>query len=100
MDRNLTEGERWSRGLLDRLREERFTVGAWRHFLADAFARARLTRARRPELVRQSRAWGAAGLAAAIPFGARAAAEWALWWAMVDWHLGMAESADGSARGL
>src|SRR3954469_17418567 len=100
MDRNLTDGERWSRELLDRLRDERFTPGAWRRFLADALAQARLTRAHRPELVRKSRAWGAAGLAAAIPFGARAAAEWALWWAMVDWHLGMAESADGRAREL
>jgi phosphatidylglycerophosphate synthase len=100
MDRNLTDGERWSRELLDRLRDEHFTPGAWRRFLADALARARLTRARRPDLVRQSRRWGAAGLVAAAPFGVRAAASWALWWAMVDWHLGMVESADGQGRTL
>jgi phosphatidylglycerophosphate synthase len=98
--RRPTEGERWSRELLDRLRSERFTVPAWRRFFGDGFRRARLTRARRPELVAQSRAWGWAGLAAAVPFGARATASWALWWAMVDWHLGMVETAGGRERQL
>ena len=96
----LTEGERWSRELLDRLRAEHFTARAWRRFFGDGFERARQTRARRPELVRQSRRWGAAGLLAALPFGAGAAAWWALWWAMVDWHLGMVETADGRERRL
>jgi phosphatidylglycerophosphate synthase len=96
----LTEGERWSRELLDRLRADRFTAPAWRRFFDDAFTRARETRARRPELVRQSRGWGAAGLAAALPFGRRTAAWWAVWWAMIDWHLGMVETADGRERGL
>jgi phosphatidylglycerophosphate synthase len=100
MERNLTEGERWSRELLDRLREERFTAAAWGRFLGDAFERARVIRARRPELVRQSRRWGAVGLAAALPFGARPAVSWTLWWAMLDWHLGMVEREDGSERGL
>jgi hypothetical protein len=100
MDRNLTDGERWSRDLLDRLREERFSPRAWGSFFGDASARARVVRARRPALVRQSRRWGAVGLAAAVPFGPRAVAEWALWWAMVDWHLGMAETADGRGRAL
>jgi phosphatidylglycerophosphate synthase len=100
MDGNLTEGETWSRALLDRLRAEGFTAGAWQRFLGDAFRRSRVIRARRPELVRQSRRWGGAGLAAALPFGARASAEWALWWAMVDWHLGMVETAEGHARPL
>jgi phosphatidylglycerophosphate synthase len=96
----LTEGELWSRELLDRLREDRFTVGAWRRFLGQALRRARVTRARRPELVAQSRRWGGVGLTAAIPFGPRAAASWALWWAMVDWHLGMVETASGRSRAL
>jgi phosphatidylglycerophosphate synthase len=100
MERNLTEGERWSRELLDRLRAERFDAAAWRRFFGDAFLRARVVRARRPALVRQSRRWGAAGLAAALPFGVRPAASWALWWAMVDWHLGMIETEDGRERGL
>src|SRR3954452_15933214 len=100
MERNLTDGERWSRELLDRLRGERFSARAWVRFFDDAFLRARVVRARRPALVRQSRCWGAAGLAAAVPFGPRTTAAWAVWWAMVDWHLGMAETHDGCARPL
>jgi phosphatidylglycerophosphate synthase len=96
----LTEGELWSRELLDRLRAERFTAAAWRRFFGDGFGRARTTRARRPELLRQSRRWGLAGLVAAAPFGARAVASWAAWWAMLDWHLGMVETASGLERDL
>ena len=95
-----TEGERWARELLDRLRERRFSAAAWRDFLGDSLRRARTTRARRPGVTRQSRRWGAIGLAAALPFGPRPAAWWALWWAMVDWHLGMLETADGRPRPL
>ena len=95
-----TEGERWARDLLDRLRARRFTAPAWRDFLAESFERSRATRARRPDLTRQSRRWGAIGLAAAVPFGAAPAAWWALWWAMIDWHLGMAETAEGDPRPL
>src|SRR4051794_26464606 len=100
MERNLTDGERWSRELLDRLRADRFGVRAWARFFDDAFLRARVVRAGRPELVRQSRRWGAAGLAAAVPFGTRPALSWALWWTMVDWHLGMAETGEGAERPL
>jgi phosphatidylglycerophosphate synthase len=96
----LTEGELWSRELLDRLRAERFTGPAWRRFFGDGFRRSRVIRARRPELLRQSRRWGATGLVAALPFGPRAAAWWALWWAMIDWHLGMLETAEGRERPL
>ena len=98
--RQPTEGERWSRDLLDRLRAGRFRPGAWVHFLSESAGRAREVRARRPGLVRQSRRWGAAGAAAALPFGPRAVAWWAVWWAMLDWHLGMAETADGRAQRL
>ena len=100
MQRNLTEGEQWSQDLLDRLRAEGFRPGAWRRFFADSFHRARVVRARRPELAAQSRAWGLAGAAAALPFGPRAVVSWGAWWAMVDWHLGMVETADGRARRL
>jgi hypothetical protein len=100
MERNLTEGERWSRELLDRLRAGHFGAAAWRGFFGDAFLRARVVRARRPGLVGQSRRWGALGLAAALPFGVRPAASWGLWWAMVDWHLGMVETEAGSERAL
>jgi phosphatidylglycerophosphate synthase len=98
--RPLTEGELWSRELLDRLRAERFTPGAWRRFFGDGLRRARVIRARRPALVAQSRAWGRVGAVAAVPFGPRAVASWAAWWAMVDWHLGMVETAEGRERGL
>jgi phosphatidylglycerophosphate synthase len=98
--RALTEGELWSRELLDRLRAERFTAGAWRRFFGDGFKRARRTRGRRPQLVAQSRAWGLAGLGAALPFGPRMTMSWALWWAMVDWHLGMVETDEGRERQL
>jgi phosphatidylglycerophosphate synthase len=98
--RQLTDGEQWSRELLDRLRAERFTPGAWQRFFGDGFRRARTTRSRRPELLAQSRAWGLGGLIAALPFGPRTAAWWALWWAMVDWHLGMVETAEGRERQL
>jgi phosphatidylglycerophosphate synthase len=98
--RPLTEGEQWSRELLDRLRERRFSAPAWRDFLADALARSRQVRAQRPGVTRQSRRWGAVGLAAALPFGPRPAAWWALWWVLVDWHLGMLETPDGRPRSL
>src|SRR5436190_8636183 len=98
--RPLTEGEQWSRDLLDRLRAERFTPRAWQRFFGDAFLRASRTRSRRPHLVAQSRAWGLAGLFAALPFGMGTAGSWTLWWAIVDWHLGMVETADGRERQL
>jgi phosphatidylglycerophosphate synthase len=96
----LTEGERWSRELLDALRERRFTPGAWGAFLGDALARSRAVRAGRPDVVRQSRRCGAAGLAAAAPFGAGPVAWCAVWWALIDWHLGMLETPDGDPRPL
>ena len=98
--RPLTEGERWSRDLLDRLRAGRFRPGAWRRFLSDSAARAQEVRGRRPALARQSRRWGAVGAAAALPFGPRAVGWWAVWWAMLDWHLGMAETPDGRLQRL
>lgn len=98
--RELTEGERWSREALDGLRGGRFGAAAWKHFLGDAFKRSRVVRARQPGLVRQSRRWGAVGLAGAVPFGPAPVAWWSLWWAMVDWHLGMLETDDGEPRSL
>ena len=97
---SLTEGERWARELLDRLRARGFSGPAWREFLADSLRRSRVNRARRPGVTRQSRHWGAIGLAAALPFGLRPAAWWAAWWAMIDWHLGMLETPDGDPRPL
>jgi phosphatidylglycerophosphate synthase len=95
-----TEGEVWARELLDRLREDSFTGPAWQQFFADALERSRHIRARRPALTSQSRRWGAIGLVAALPAGPAAAAWWTLWWAMIDWHLGMAETPDGDPQPL
>ena len=95
-----TEGERWARELLDRLRAEGFTPGAWIRFLGASFARAAEVRRRRPEAVRQSRLWGLTGLAAAAPFGAGPAVSWIGWWAMLEWHLGMLETPAGRPRPL
>ena len=94
----LSEGERWTRLALDRLRARRFSPLAVLEFLAASFARARRVRGRRPELVAQSRRYGAVGLAASAPLGPRAAIRWLLWWAMLDWHLGMVENDDGAGR--
>ena len=90
-----SEGERWTREALDRLRARRFTPAAVLELVAASFARARRVRARRPELVAQSRRFGAVGLVASAPLGPRAAVRWLAWWAMLDWHLGMIESDGG-----
>ncbi|MBA3420691.1 MAG: CDP-alcohol phosphatidyltransferase family protein [Thermoleophilaceae bacterium] len=94
----LSEGERWTREALDRLRARRFSAPGLVEFLAASFARAQRVRGRRPELVSQSRRFGAAGLAASAALGPRAMVRWLGWWAMLDWHLGMVESS-GSERG-
>jgi phosphatidylglycerophosphate synthase len=99
-ERSLTEGERWARELLDTLRARRFTPLAWRDFLSESLARARRTRARRPDVVAQSRRWCAVGVAAAVPFGAVPTGWAVVWGAMIDWHLGMLETADGRSRRL
>jgi phosphatidylglycerophosphate synthase len=80
-------------------------------FLAASRTRARDTRAARPALARQARAWEVAGalawglpaLGGVEPFRRRVASGLG-WWAftslMLDWHLGMVESADGAPRTL
>ncbi len=92
---DLSEGERWTREALDRLRARRFSSPALVEFLAASLARARSVRARRPELVSQSRRFGAVGLAGSAALGPHAVLRWLAWWAMLDWHLGMAESDGG-----
>ncbi len=94
----LSDGERWTREGLDRLRARRFTPPAVLEFVAASFVRARHVRAHRPELVAQSRRYGAVGLAASAPLGPRAAIRWLAWWAMLDWHLGMVECDGGPER--
>jgi phosphatidylglycerophosphate synthase len=106
-----TEGERWAREQLDALRTAGFAPAAIARFLAASQRRAHERRAQRPELARQARRWIAAGvlawsapaLAGAQPFRRRARSGMA-WWTltglMLDWHLGMVETADGRARPL
>ncbi|MBA3370537.1 MAG: hypothetical protein H0T96_03670, partial [Thermoleophilaceae bacterium] len=94
----VTEGERWAREALDRLRTRRFSPPGLVEFLAASFARARRVRGRRRELVSQSRRVGAAGLVASTALGPRAMVRWLAWWAMLDWHLGMVESSGSERR--
>ncbi|MDQ6818909.1 MAG: hypothetical protein M3076_00995 [Actinomycetota bacterium] len=108
----LTEGERWTRGELARLRDAGWTPPATLAFLLAAQARANLTRRGRPALGRQEARWMLAGALAWVPAArrlpgaqiARARARGLLWWAgcalMLDWHLGMLETPEGGAVGL
>ncbi|MEJ7789970.1 MAG: CDP-alcohol phosphatidyltransferase family protein [Thermoleophilaceae bacterium] len=107
----LTEGERWARQQLELLLSARFAPSAVAGFLVASQRRANEVRRVRPELASQSRLWMGAGAAlwAALaaagvrPFRERARSGLA-WWAatavMLDWHLGMVETADGRPRPL
>jgi phosphatidylglycerophosphate synthase len=107
----LTEGEEWVRAELGRLRARGFAPGAVAGFLAAAQRRANAIRRARPGLARREAAWLVAGAAAwlglaaggAEPFRRRLGPGLA-WWAatglMLDWHLGMLETADGEIRTL
>ena len=108
----LTEGERWTRVELARLRSGRWRLRAWNTFLRAAQTRANDTRRGRPGLARQEAIWIAVGGAGWLVAGRLPAASslgqarrWGpLWWAacavMLDWHLGMLETPDGRAVGL
>jgi cardiolipin synthase len=98
----VTAGEAWTRDVLRELREQRYRARAWARFLTASFARASATRRERQAEHRQTLLVGAAGLAAwALVAAVRPwlALAGALWWvfavAMLDWHLGMLEDADG-----
>ncbi len=102
-----TEGERWARDELERLRAARFTPRAIARFLRASSQRSAHVRAQRPELARQSRRWIAAGALAyaAAPKVIRPTRKSALtWWSatglMLDWHLGMLETPEGEPRPL
>jgi hypothetical protein len=106
-----TDGERWARDALARLRDDAFTPAAAGRFLGDSFGRAAQRRRERPELARQAWSWMGAGAAlwltlaaaGAEPFRGRVRSGIA-WWAavalMVDSHLGMVETEDGRPRPL
>jgi phosphatidylglycerophosphate synthase len=106
-----TEGERWTEDQLRALRAARYRPrAAWR-FLSASLDRAGEVRRARPALARQSRRWSVVGLAAGsvacqvarrTGMPAPQTARWVAWWigcaAMLDWHLGMVEAADGATR--
>ena len=107
-----TGGERWARQLLADLRDDGSAPAAWIRFLRSSFERAREVRTARPDLARQSRRLGLAGLTAWIavrgamrvgilpPVRRRAGGLtwWAMTWCMLDWHLGMVEGPAGERR--
>ena len=107
----LTAGELWAREQLGLLRDAGFTPRATARFLAASQQRAREQRAARPATARRMRRWIALGAAvwAALalahrePFAGRTRSFlvwWALTWLMLDWHIGMFETEDGTARNL
>jgi phosphatidylglycerophosphate synthase len=103
----VTEGERWTREQLELLLARRFSPPALVAFVVASQRRANAVRAARPALAAQERRWLAAGLAAYAPVvvaGRVEPASCARWWAatalMVDWHLGMLETAEGVPRPL
>ena len=98
----MTDGERWAREALDRLRDEGLTAPAFARFLVASHRRAAENRARRPELAAQARRWSAVGAAAWLVVGRspRGLAWWGLTVLMLDWHLGMVETESGEPRPL
>ncbi|MGI8413783.1 MAG: CDP-alcohol phosphatidyltransferase family protein [Solirubrobacteraceae bacterium] len=106
----LTGGERWAADQLCGLRDRRFSLVAIGDFLLASQRRATATRHARPRLARQARSWIGLG-ALAVPVAAVLTDEsWPrgrshlVWWLlcglMLDWHLGMVETVDGSPRRL
>ena len=106
-----TEGERWAREELRRLRAARYASHAGTRFIAASAHRASEARTARPSLARQANAWLCAGglgwvalaVAGRQPYRRRiisGLAWWATVGAMLRWHLGMVETEDGDPRPL
>jgi hypothetical protein len=94
----VTEGERWAREELERLH---FTPAGVGGFLAASWRRSAEIRRARPELARRARLWMAVGGVLYVITGrTRGLAWWAATAVMLDWHLGMFETADGRPRNL
>lgn len=99
----MTDGERWTREVLDRLRAAHFAPGAWFRFLGASFERARAQRSIHRRAHAQTLALGAVGLAGWVLVWAAGrpllallgAAWWVLIALMLDWHLGMLDRPDG-----
>ncbi len=107
----LTEGERWAREQLATLLAARFSPPAIGSFLVASQQRANEVRRARPELGRQAWGWMAVGAGAWLGLAAGGAQPFRrrvrgglTWWAtcavMLDWHLGMVETAAGRPRPL
>lgn len=101
----MTEGEAWTRTVLEQLRAAHYRPRAWGHFLAASLARARERRRERSRAHRIALVLGSAGLAAWAGAAGRPALALAgaAWWVaamlMLDWHLGMLERPDGTPLG-
>ncbi len=107
----MTEGERWAQDELQLLRRRGFTPAAIHAFLLASQRRSAEVRRASPALARRARRWEVAGFLAwgilaaggVQPFRRRLATGLG-WWAatsqMLEWHLGMVESADGVPRNL
>lgn len=101
----------WVRDQLTQVRAAGFSPSAVVGFLAASQRRAAEARAARPELAQRAHRWMSAGAGAWIilaaygkePYRRRCAAGLS-WWAcvavMLEWHLGMFETEDGTARNL
>lgn len=107
----ITPGELWTREQLTTLLARRFSPPAIAGFLMASQRRAGEVRRARPALARQARRWMATGAAAWVALAVAGAEPWRrrlraglAWWgagaAMLDWHLGMVETADGRPRPL
>ncbi len=102
-----TDGERWTLAVLAALRAGRFRPRAWHTFLAASFERARDQRGIHLRAHRQVLAlgaiggitWGAVALTGHGALSVAGTAWLIVLLLMVDWHLGMLESADGRALG-
>jgi phosphatidylglycerophosphate synthase len=111
MDRG-TPGEQWTVQQLTELRRQHFSPRAQASFLRASLQQSRRTRQRRRALAIQAHRWiaiGAAGWLALWALRGRdrprrqflsGLAWWASCGAMLDWHLGMVETADGVPRPL
>jgi len=107
----LTEGERWARDQLEVLLARRFSPPAFARFLWASWRRSAQVRRERPELARRAWIWVAIGAGAWVALAAAGAQPfrrrwrgglggWAATAVMLDWHLGMFETEDGSPRNL
>jgi phosphatidylglycerophosphate synthase len=104
-----SDGELWALRQLELLRAARFGPRAITRFLAASRRRSAATRVERQDVARRSAAWLGLGAAAWVALAVGGAqpfrrqirvglAWWTMTAAMVNWHLGMLETEDGTPR--